>query len=532
MGMNTKMVELFGPPDDSVYQFETIGTVVDTNDPYNMGRLRVVCPRWGDSFDVDVEAVPWAIYKSPFGGHAQVGTRGPGIQTSKGSIAYGMWAIPKVGSQVFVKCLDGNPMTRAWDGCAYDQFTPHTMPHGRFMYDDHPALEKSNESAPYGPYTSSEHPIEPLATNLRQQFGNKSEPNFEFRSRGADYSVAAVTVDQLGTTFSKVQDDQGVVHDDWTSTQGYQASRIDPHGESTIRDKNYDSQVVSLTTPGFHAISMDDRQENCRMRFRTTSGHQIIMDDTNERIYIASAKGNNWIEMDQSGNVDIYSGVKVNIHAAEHLNFTAGKTIRMHAGEGIHMETTGELRIHTKTDINVLSDQNIRMASKANTFIEAVANMDVKVGGTLKIGSTGSMHIKTDATLRINSTSDTNILANGPVRVTSQGTLNLKSSGNAMIQSSSNVGITASSRVIMTGSQVTSNGPAAPTPAAASAATAADPANPQLAFWTSRVPQHEPWARVSTADDLSHKPEFDYTSKDVNRVERGVTYDRGTYWRR
>lgn len=437
--------------------FITLGMVVDTNDPQQMGRVRVLCAQWGDTWNSKAEDLPWAVYMSPFGGQQQVGTRGPGVQESEGGIAYGMWAIPKVGSQVAVVCIDGNPMTRMYFGCVFDQFTPHTMPHGRFMYDDHPELERGgSDPAPYGPYTSAEKFIQPLATNLKQAFGNVGEPNHEFRTRAADYTVTRLDISQLNQTYSKVQDDKDVAHDNWTSTQGYQVSRTDPNAPSSFTDRNYDSMVCSFTSPGFHALSMDDRQENCRIRLRTTSGHQIIMDDTNERIYIATAKGNNWIELDQDGNIDIFTANKLNVHAAKEINMTSDETIRLYGKKGVHIKSDDDLRIEAANDIHV------------------------KTGNVLRLKSTGDMNLDTGAQM------------------------NLLASGN----------------IIGNGSQIHFNGPAA------------SPAGEQSALWTNRVPDHEPWARVMTKDDSSHQPEFDYTSAEVGKSERGRQIERGMYWRR
>jgi len=515
MVMQTRMRELFdrtGTAPETI-PFVTIGLVADTNDPQQMGRLRVICPQWGDSMHSNVEDLPWAIYMTPFGGQQQVGTRGPGIQTSEGSVAYGLWAIPKVGSQVVLMCVDGNPMARIWIGCVYDQFTPHTMPHGRFMYDDHPELEKSGATpAPYGPYTSSEKYIQPLADNLKQQFGNTGEPNYEFRSRGADYSVSGVNVDQLNQTYSRAADDSGVTHDNWTSTQGYQASRTDPFASSSLTDKNYDSLTVALTSPGFHAISLDDRQENCRVRFRTTSGHQILMDDTNERIYIATAQGNNWIELDQNGNVDVYSANTVNVHSAKDMNFTSDQSIRMFAKDGIHMHSGNEIRINAANDIHVKSGANLRLHSAASTYLQSDAEINYKAGSVVSITAGSTLNLKSGA--------NTNVDAGG--------TLNLKAGGTVAAQAGSTFGITGGD-VKVTGGRIDLNGPSAPS--AGSAADAND-ANEKPAFFTSRVPDHEPWARTMTKSDDSHAPEFGYNDSNVNRVERGQPIVRGQFWRR
>jgi hypothetical protein len=478
MAIITRQREIFeqASPQSLTQETVTLGTVVDTNDPQQMGRVRIVCQQWGDSWTTDVEDIPWAIYVSPFGGQSQVGTRGPGIQGSEGGIAYGMWAIPKVGAQVVVMCIDGNPQTRMYFGCVYDQFTPHTMPHGRFMYDDHPELEKEGASpAPYGPYTSTEKYIQPLTANMKRAFGNKSEPNHEYRTRAADYTVSRVDVDQLDATYSKVQDDANVTNGEWTSTQGYQTSRSDPEVPSSYTDSNYDSMVYSIVSPGFHAFSMDDRQENCRMRLRTTSGHQIIMDDTNERIYIATAQGNNWIEMDQAGNIDIFTSNKLSVHAQKEINFTSDDTIRMYAKKGIHLHSDDEVRIDATKDIHVKTAQNIRTKAGQSILTEAGQVYAVKSGSDLKLQSGSATHVNSAA----------NMYCTAP--------------------------------------QIHLNGP--------TAATADTPAE-QPAFWTDRVPAHEPWARTMTKNDQTHEPEVPYDSKMVGRMERGIMITRGMYWRR
>lgn len=516
MPMFTRQHEIFtqaSQPSNTI-PFVTLGMVVDTNDPQQMGRIRVVCPQWGDTWGSNVEDLPWAIYMSPFGGQVQVGTRGPGVQSTEGGVAYGMWAIPKVGSQAVVMCIDGNPMTRMYIGCVYDQFTPHTLPHGRFMYDDHPELEKTgSDPAPYGPYASSEKLIQPLADNLRQAFGHKGEANYEFRSRGADYSASRVDVTQLNQTYSKVQDDKDVKHDDWTSTQGYQVSRTDPNAPSSLTDRNYDSMVYSFTSPGFHSLSMDDRQENCRLRLRTTSGHQIIMDDTNERVYIATSKGNNWIEMDADGNIDMYTNNKFSVHATKEINMTSDETIRMYAKNGIHMHSDDEIRLDAAKDINVKSAQNIRSHSAQSQFIQADQQINIKAAQTLYLQSDQDVDVKSGQTLFLDGSSNVNVKSGSSLNLNGGGTVNLLAGGS----------------VLVTGSSIQLNGPSASPASPASPATAA---GEQPAMWTNRVPDHEPWARTMTSDDMSHNPEFKYDDKQVNKSERGRTIDRSMFWRR
>lgn len=492
-------------PTSETTESVTIGYVVDTNDPQQMGRVRAVCPMWGDSYQTNVDDLPWALYITPFGGQTNVGTRGPGIQTSEGGISYGMWAIPKVGSQVLVMCVDGDPQYRVYVGCLYDQLTPHTMPHGRWKFDDHPALEKSSANPkPYGPYTSREKFIEPLAQNLREAFAFKDEPNFEWRSRAADYQAAAIDVSHINSVYGDAPDDKQIRVDDWESTQGYQANRGVPDSPTSASAINYDSMTYSWTTPGFHAISMDDRQENCRVRFRTTAGHQIILDDTNERIYIQTAKGNNWIEMDQAGNIDVFTTNKVNIRSAKDINLTSDETIRMHAKKGIHMYSGSEIRTQAVGDIHTKSAANIRTHADASMYAEAGADIHTKAGSNVRTLAGASLYLEAGSNMHI------------------------RSSTNLNLQAGSSLNETAGAAIKLTGSAIHLNGPAA-TPASASGV---QPPAEQPAMWTNRVPSHEPFGRVMTKGDFSHEPELPYNDKNNGRVERGTKIVRGMYWRR
>lgn len=434
----------------------TAGIVVNTNDPQQMGRVQVNIPSqtFGPQQDVS-ESLPWASYASPFAGVDQFSTRGPGGEgdthpewgsDTDGSVAYGFWGIPKVGTRVLICSVDNDPNQVYWFACLYPNATPHTMPHGRFA-----TRTPGGATGPDGPLSSTEHPIKPLHANMKKAFGGPG--NFEWRTRAADYQVSAVTQRRLESTFS-VMKIQSQIPDDLefrigeadgnnfgralNHRQGYARSRLDPEKDTTNEyhtdnsidtDKNLESSVTSITSPGFHALSMDDRPENCRMRLRTSTGHQIILDDTNERIYVSTNEGRNWIEMDSDGHVYVYSEESVSINADGDINLTAGKTIRATAGEGIHFETPGEMRTHVGGDQHKQVDGNVyeKIDGELHTTVDSVvvikyndtldvdvsgdttiqtkSNFDFKVGGDTKMLSEGDWNLKTNATLRVTASS-------------------------------------------------------------------------------------------------------------------------------
>ncbi|MDE1830666.1 MAG: hypothetical protein KGI25_10130, partial [Thaumarchaeota archaeon] len=416
----------------------TVGRVMDTNDPNQMGRIRVYIP----SLDRDTSLVgdlPFAMYCSPFAGHQHVQSRGPTTKYSYGPVAYGFFSIPKVGTDVVVAHLDGNPQYRIWFGAIQGVYLAHTLPHGRFTFNNDSAAQ------PDGPLTSTESPIQPQYDNLTNAYTRTTSvapndsatsttprANFEWRSRGIDYQAAGLgALQQASPTqnISDIADDRNLsfTEPDGTNfkggnfTQGYAKSRVEPDipYDPSIVDGgvNLDPQTYSLTTPGFHAWSMDDRPENCRIRLRTTSGHTVILDDTNERIYVATANGNNWVEMDQDGSIDVYSSRRVSIHAAMDVNIKTEGTFRVTASQGIHLISGGDVRV----------------TSGGDTQLSSTGQTNVQANGDISVQTQGSLQVLSGSSLNLTASSDINLLANGQGAFTSGSTLNFGAIGSVII---------------------------------------------------------------------------------------------------
>ncbi len=504
----------------------SIGRVVDTNDPMQMGRVRAYVAGL-DRNTNKVGDIPFAIYCSPFAGHQQVQSRGPedGVYTT-GPVAYGMFAIPKVGTDVLIACVNGDPTIRIWFGALFGTLLTGTLPHGRYTFNNPNAAESGDLD---GPLSASEQPIQPLYNNQTTAYtrttavasndaaiDTKPRKNFEWRVRGADFQSAALGNIQKNLPEQKVSnltDDRNVSYteEDGTKfhqgnfTQGYRLSRIQPNATydpaQVDGGQNLDPQTYSCTTPGFHSWAMDDRPENCRIRWRTSSGHQVLLDDTNERIYISTADGNNWVEMDQSGNIDIFAARRVSIRAALDVNITTDATFRVYAKEGIHMTSQGEIRMSSSKDTIITSDQNLQITTVNDVNITSGSDANLSIGGTLNLQSGG----------------DTNINSGGAGLWTAGSTMDMLSS----------------SAYTLTASTVNFNGPQAAT------AGTADIANQYQAYFTNRVPEHEPYGRImmdknatDNDSDNNFSLELTYTDPNVGRVELGETIPRNSRWHR
>lgn len=492
----------------------TSGFVVDNDDPQQNGRVRVCCPTWGDDPNpttMNVQNIPWARMGSPFAGTMTQGYRGVDAKI-EGETGHGFMAVPKVGTDVVVAVLDDNPGMRVVIACMQHQSGGTAMPHGRFQ---------SSGSYPDGPLALDGSHIQPLYDNYTQMFSGpyaSGRQSFEWMSRGVDYTFGGFRGEAKNAR--QADDDNEDVSiseaDGHTIqyTQGYGADRVgDQASVANNSSRKYDPQVYAWTSPGFHGISMDDRVENCRMRFRTTTGHQIVLDDTNERIYISSFKGKNWIEMDASGNVDVHSDTRVNIHAANDINLTSEQTIRL-ASKDIHFRAQNEIRMFSFADTHLISNANIRVKSTQSTMVETGAVFSVLATSDAKITSSANIHM----------------LAASSAYMTGSSSVELMSGGN----------------ILGTGAMVLWNsGPAA------ASADSATPSVAKTAYHTNRIPMHEPWPRVlvnlakanndqaMTAAPIAYTTgsmsDFEFTSyndANIGRMEYGVSLKRNPKWHR
>ena len=355
----------------------TTGIVVDTDDPLQMGRLRVFCPNLNDD-PKKIHHLPWAVYVPPFGGVISSSQYARGVGTgpenTDGSVAYGFWGIPEQGAKVIVACIDGDIRRRVWLGTMHEHQETHTLFHGRYNWSD-------GSGEPDGPLSSTKSPIEPLYTNMGKAVNGDRESR-EWKTRFADYQPTAVSPfeeppnEQRGDDY--IDDLNAEMFEN--ETDDWVKPILGAHGYDWSGNKGVGSHLASrvfgFSTPGGHAISFDDRAYNSRIRIRSATGQQIILDDTNERIYLSTNEGANWIELDSSGNIDIFAERRVSIHAEKDINFSTDETFRVKAKKGIYMyagdtegQTSledekpedGEIRFHSTGDTHLMVEKNLRM---------------------------------------------------------------------------------------------------------------------------------------------------------------------------
>lgn len=317
------------------------GSVVDTNDPQQMGRVKIWVPGLdGDMYNID--DLPWATYMSPFVGQTRDYPAGPESSKTSGFVSYGFWAVPKAGALVVVGFLYNDPNRRVYLGSYFRDHGNRSLPTGRNRSD----LAQT-------PVSDTFEAIEPQTTNLKAQFNNKLTAP-EARTRGAyERAVAQDKTDKDGA-------------------EGYQRGLVD-----SVDDRGnpiYESQSYVLTTPGRHSIIMQDNPETGRVRIKTAAGHQIILDDANERIYVSTAKGASWIEMDQDGRIHVYGADSFSLSTGGDLNMTAAGNINMSAGGAVNVQSGGAMRLAACGAMNI-SGAGVNLDSSAGFNILAAGDL-------------------------------------------------------------------------------------------------------------------------------------------------------------
>lgn len=373
----------------------TTGVVVDGDDPLQNGRLRIFCPNLNDD-PKKLHHIPWAVGSSPLAGTISNSGfsrgAGKGAEKTSGPVSYGFWGTPEQGAIVLVAKIDGDERRRVWLGCIQSHQETHTLLHGRYKWN-------GDGGTPDGPLSSTGDPIQPQYENAAKAFNDKKD-SAEWKTRQAEYQATAIpksggihTKDGTAALDEQYGEIAEAEEDDWVK------GILGAHGYDWSANKNLgaflQSKVYGWSTPGFHAFAMDDRPYSNRIRIRSATGHQLIFDDTNERIYLSTNEGNNFLEFDSNGNIDIYSKKRISISAEDDINFSTDKTFRVKAKEGIYMYSgdtvgqdeledekpgTGEIRFHSTGDTHFMIEKNLRVLVKESKLTEIGENSYLSVG--------------------------------------------------------------------------------------------------------------------------------------------------------
>lgn len=362
--------------------------------------------------------------------------------------SYGMWFVPPdVGVTVLVIFIDGNPAEGYWIGCVPDRFANHMVPAiaaskivdysqaDRQKYEPNLGLpvaevNKSVNSAKANlAMDSLKRPVHPIAESLLKQglllddvrgvstssprrnlpssvFGISTPGPLDQKGKKASIgrretkSPTPVPVSRLGGTQFVMDDGDDRFVRKTKPTEGppvYVNSAQDSSGEVNIPSSEY-------------------------FRVRTRTGHQILLHNSEDLIYIGNSSGTTWIEMSSNGKLDIFANDSVSIHTKQDFNLRADRDINMEAGRNINMKSVeGRTQIETGTDFLSVVGKDFKSLVKkeyhltvdSDSFIDVKGDSNSTVTGKLKLNSNGTFSLKSTTDLRLQAGTNTNIKSGG-----------------------------------------------------------------------------------------------------------------------
>tara|TARA_B100001057_G_scaffold25834_1_gene23728 strand:- start:15232 stop:18303 length:3072 start_codon:yes stop_codon:yes gene_type:complete len=143
-----------------------------------------------------------------------------------------------------------------------------------------------------------------------------------------------------------------------------------------------------------HSIALDDGDidgNSNQIRLRTSTGHQILMNDTEGVIYVGNADGSVWIELGKSGTLDVYAQDSINFRS-KNLNFHADENIKFHSKGYTQIVSEQQLHLQSEDDLVLQSSADAGITSNAFS-VKASGSMNLSGGATSSIKSSGIMSV-------------------------------------------------------------------------------------------------------------------------------------------
>ena len=378
-------------------------------------------------------------YASPFYGSTAYEFTGKNLSYDDSQQSYGFWGIPPdAGVTGIVVFIDGNPHSGYWLCCVQDIFQNHMIP----------AIAGTKNYQTDEDYDQAEHPL-PVVEHNRK--ANELTKNLEIDK-----------IERAVHPFADRVKTQGLIRDEFRGTSSSTTRRDVPNmvfGMSSPGPLNRNSKRKFLgnrqsTTNDPQPVNrwggtqfvMDDgddryfREEkpsdsgptyvknpngnkeipyNEHFRIRTRTGHQILLHNSEDLIYIGNARGTAWVELTSDGKIDIFSTDSISVRTKQDFNFYADRDFNFEAGRNFNIKVNGEMhthvlkdsilivdenqKIHIKKDVDITFDQTLQHKVKQDVNIQFDTNYLHKVGGDYDFKAGGHIFMTSGGSNETNS---------------------------------------------------------------------------------------------------------------------------------
>ena len=416
-------------------QMPKLGRVVGYGDSGNMGRLRIelLSMDAGDNNEKSPGQTITAEMISPFWGNtnddATVADPDDYNNTVK---SYGMWMVPPdPGSIVLVIFLNGDPAQPYWiGGVPYDKGRNFMVPG---IAASQSVVDGDNTSRiPVAEYnkkingrsvkdaTTIPKPRHLLADALEAQ----GLLNDDIRGITTSSARREIPSSVFGISTPGPLDKRPENYNDGTNPKALrgkvgeapnkQETWVSRLGGSTFVMDDGDDKFLRTDKAGKSGptyVTSDDENGNVTIphnelvRIRTRTGHQILLHNSEDLIYITNSRGTAWVELTSNGKIDIYSQDSVSIHTENDLNIRADRDINLEAGRNFNLKTGG----YSTTQIG--GDYHLKVGGLGQ--IEVDGTMDMTYGDDTAMTVGGSYNLNTSTDNNFTAGGNTNINSGG-----------------------------------------------------------------------------------------------------------------------
>lgn len=373
--------------------------VKDNIDPTRSGRLQVYVSDIGSQDPDDANGWVTVKYMSPFYGM----TEGSGGKATYGNYldnphSYGVWnSPPDIGSIVICLFVNGDPNFGYYIGCVPNAEALQMVP---AIGGGENVVANAGEAAAYGGATRL--PV----VNLNNNNSSVADSTNYLSAPKPVHSYQASILSQQGLVRDPIR---GVIS---SSAQRESPSRVG-YGISTpgrpVYEGGYtDEQIADAAKEGSpaklkvigrrggHTFVMDDGDSLGRdqlVRLRSATGHQILMSDDGQCLFIIHSNGQSWIELGKEGTIDMYATNSVNIRTQGDLN--------LHADNNINMNAAKSLNISAES-IAISSEKETTMRVGTDFSQYTIGKYTVKVNGSMSQYSASEGSYASKSTMYIN----------------------------------------------------------------------------------------------------------------------------------
>lgn len=347
-----------------------IGIIVNHLDNEKTGRLKVVLQRKGGANTNNSDLSEIAVDYAPmfFGNTPYISTDPNNRNPSSTQSSYGMWFVPPdVGTKVLILFVEGNRNAGFWFACVPEKGINHMVPGipaSRAV--ELTPQEKTKLGTDYVPVAEVNRK---LKDQTKDDIDKIKKPMHPFALRLATQGLLKDPIRGVTTSGARRNIPSSVFG---ISTPGPSVSTGRNVKKATVGPDNQTFEVYPERHGGTQFV-MDDgyigKDERTKkegvldehVRIRTRTGHQILLHNSSDLIYICNSRGTAWIELTSNGKIDIFAADSVSIHSEEDFNFRADRDINLEAGNNVnivasrgsmHLEAGGLLEGFSGLDVN------------------------------------------------------------------------------------------------------------------------------------------------------------------------------------